>query len=128
MTVATEGMLHNIPEFPSSAALSPVAPTGRGDRHMAEARGFWPAEDRLPTVVRFALQVGRWIRSRCIAKTDKPAPLRMIGQMSLGGKRHLALVEVEGTRFLVGGGSENVTAIVAVECKDAAEVATERRA
>jgi len=67
----------------------------------------------MPPVVQFAMQAIAWCRSK--AKRDVgAAPLRLVSQLSLGGKRSLALVEADGLRFLVGGSADSVTTIVPV--------------
>ncbi len=78
------------------------------------ARRWLPPAERMPPIVQFALHVVQWCRSRGNAGRKNDAPLRLVGQLALGAKRHLALVEVGGAQFLVGGGAEHVTVIVPV--------------
>lgn len=70
--------------------------------------------EQMPPIVQFFLNAGRWWRTKCAAGRKEGTPLRLVGQLALGAKRHLALVEVDGAQFLVGGGAEQITVIVPV--------------
>jgi len=77
----------------------------------------WASTDRLsgmPPIVQFVLRAVAWCRTKWTAGASEAAPLRLVSQLALGGKRSLSLVEVGGVRFLVGGGAESVTIIVPV--------------
>ncbi len=61
------------------------------------------------------VRLARWVRAKCHSGiTSTPPQLRLVGQLALGAKRHLSLVEVGGVQFLVGGGVEHITVIVPV--------------
>jgi hypothetical protein len=68
----------------------------------------------MPPVVQFLLHAMSWCRAKLAANTDANTPLRRVSQLSLGGKKSLTLVEADGVRFLVGGGTDNVTVIVPI--------------
>ncbi|MEO6829410.1 MAG: flagellar biosynthetic protein FliO [Acidobacteriaceae bacterium] len=55
-----------------------------------------------------------WCRARLSGGATEASPLRLIGQLPLGGKRSLALIEADGVRFLVGGSTDSVAIIVPV--------------
>jgi flagellar biogenesis protein FliO len=55
-------------------------------------------------------------------------PLRLVAQLSLGGKRYVSVVEVGGMQFLVGGGAENVTVIIPIATETAAHKTDKRDA
>ena len=78
------------------------------------ARSWMPSVQQMPPIAQFILRIVQWCKSKCVAGRKENAPLRLIGQLPLGAKRHLALVEVGGVQFLVGGGAEHVTVIVPV--------------
>lgn len=85
------------------------------ERVSSKAGARWiPPVERMPPIVQFAVKLAGWCRAKCKTDRKAEAPLRMIGQLPLGGKRHLALVEAGGMQFLVGGGAEHVTVIVPV--------------
>lgn len=83
-------------------------------------RNWMPPADRMPPIVQFALHAARWFKTKVVSGTKEGAQLRLVGQLALGAKRHLALVEVGGVRFLVGGGAEHVTVIVPVPAANGA--------
>jgi flagellar biogenesis protein FliO len=68
-------------------------------------------------LVALALHGWQWLRGRLAGKAPATprATLRLVAHLALGGRKTLALVEVEGQRYLVGGGGDTVTAIVAVQ-------------
>lgn len=68
----------------------------------------------MPPIAQFVLHAFAWCRTKWTAKTSDAAPLKLVSQLALGGKRSLSLVEADGLRFLVGGGTESVTIIVPV--------------
>ena len=80
-------------------------------------RRWMPPVEQMPPIVQFAIRTAHWCRAKCMAGRKEAAPLLLVGQLALGAKRHLALVEVNGMQFLVGGGSEHVTVIVPVPAK-----------
>lgn len=95
--------------------------TSRGNSTAGEEAGSKPGRrswipplDRMPPLVQFALHALHWFRAKCVPGTKQDAQLRLVGQLALGAKRHLSLVEAGGYRFLVGGGTEHVTVIVPI--------------
>ncbi len=88
-------------------------------------RSWMPPVERMPPIVQFVQHVVQRWRSKCTARKEK-TPLHLVGQLALGAKRHLALVDVGGVQFLVGGGTENVTVIVPVPVKAAVQAANVR--
>jgi hypothetical protein len=75
-------------------------------------RRWIPSLDRMPPLVQLLVRVMQWFKARCRPTAKHMPQLRLIGQLALGGKRHLSLVEVAGLQFLIGGGVEHVTVIV----------------
>ena len=62
----------------------------------------------------------RWLVARCaggVPTATRPT-MRLVGHLALGGRKTITLVEVEGQRYLVGGGADSVTAIVAVGAEE----------
>ena len=81
-------------------------------------RGWIPTMERMPPLVQFIVRVARWLQAKCHSGVAQTPQLRLVGQLALGAKRHLSLVEVGGVQFLVGGGVEHVTVIVPVPTAD----------
>ncbi|MFZ0515730.1 MAG: flagellar biosynthetic protein FliO [Acidobacteriaceae bacterium] len=81
-------------------------------------RSWIPPLDRTPPMMQFLVRVTRWIQSKCKSGVAQAPQLRLVGQLALGAKRHLSLVEVDGVQFLVGGGAEHITVIVPVATPD----------
>jgi flagellar biogenesis protein FliO len=75
-------------------------------------RHWIPSLDRMPPLVQFLVRATQWFNAKCRPTAKKTPPLRLVGQLALGGKRQLSLVEVAGLQFLIGGGAEHVTVIV----------------
>ncbi len=68
----------------------------------------------MPPIVQFAMHAVAWCRMKLKGGVSVCSPLRLVSQLPLGGKRSLSLIEVDGLRFLVGGGADSVTIIVPV--------------
>ncbi|HZC43666.1 MAG TPA: flagellar biosynthetic protein FliO [Acidobacteriaceae bacterium] len=77
-----------------------------------------PTLERTPPLVQFFVRMVRWLKTKYSSGVSQTPPLHVVGQISLGAKRHLSLVEVGGVQFLVGGGVEHVTVIVPVSTSD----------
>ncbi len=75
---------------------------------------WMPSLTSMPPLVQFVLHAAQWCRAKCVPGAKQGAQLRLVGQLTLGAKRHLSLVEVGGVQFLVGGGTEHVTVIVPI--------------
>lgn len=90
------------------------ATTPEPSRSKSNRRAWIPALDRTPPLVQFIMSLGRWLRARFGSGVSQTVQLRLVGQLGLGAKRHLSLVEVDGVQFLVGGGVEHVTVIVPI--------------
>lgn len=79
-------------------------------------RRCWvPSMENMPPVAQFVLRCVAWCRGKYRDGKNKEAPLRMVGQLALGGKRHLALVQVGDLQFLVGGGVDQINVIMPVQ-------------
>ena len=96
----------------ASGEKNPLANEEAGSKR--GRRSWIPPLDRMPPLVQFVLHVAHWFRARCVPGAKTGTQLRLAGQLALGGKRHLSLVEAGGCRFLVGGGTDNVTVIVPI--------------
>ncbi|MGC1781827.1 MAG: flagellar biosynthetic protein FliO [Acidobacteriaceae bacterium] len=83
-------------------------------------RSWIPPAEGLPPIVQAAIHLTQWFRSKCLTSRKENAQLRLVGQLALGAKRHISVVEVSGVRFLVGGGADNVTVIVPIATAAAA--------
>ena len=77
-------------------------------------RTWIPSLERTPPLVQFIARAALWLKAKFRSGEYQIPRLRLVGQLALGAKRHLSLVEVGGVQFLVGGGVEHVTVIVAV--------------
>ena len=88
------------------------------ERESAQAHSGWrswiPNLERTPPLVQFMVRLSRWIQAKCHSEAMQTPQLRLVGQLALGAKRHLSLVEVGGVQFLVGGGVEHITVIVPI--------------
>lgn len=114
MWIPVEGLAGVSGEVPGPAS-SHENSTGR-EQALANPR-YWswlPPLDRTPPVVQFVVHAAQWFKARCNPGAKQNPQLRLVGQLSLGAKRHLSLVEVGGMQFLVGGGVEHVTVIVPI--------------
>ncbi len=78
-------------------------------------RSWIPPIDRMPPIVQFVLRVAEWCKGKWTPAAKPATQLRLIGQLALGAKRHVSVVEVNGLQFLVGGGAEHVTVIVPLQ-------------
>jgi hypothetical protein len=91
---------------------------GEGSRESGQSKSGWrswvPALDRTPPLWQFVVRIARWWKTRFQSGVAPSTQLRLVGQLALGAKRHLSLVEVGGLQFLVGGGVEDITVIVPV--------------
>lgn len=92
--------------------------TPKSGRSNSGWRGWIPTLERTPPLVQFIVRLGRWVKAKCHSGDTQAPHLRLVGQLTLGGKRHLSLVEVGGAQFLIGGGVEHVTVIVPVAAPD----------
>ncbi|MES2220988.1 MAG: flagellar biosynthetic protein FliO [Acidobacteriota bacterium] len=88
--------------------------TGNSDRCTSGWRNWIPALDRTPPLWQFFVRLLRWWKTTFHAGAAPSTQLRLVGQLALGAKRHLSLVEVGGAQFLVGGGVEDISVIVPV--------------
>jgi flagellar biogenesis protein FliO len=62
---------------------------------------------QLRFVTELLSRVRGWLQSRCVRTTERR--LRVAETVSLGEKRFVALVSVEGKEFLIGGGASGVS-------------------
>ena len=58
-----------------------------------------------------------WIRTRQLARTSARR-LQVTSTVSLGEKRFIAVVQVDGLQFLVGGGASNVALLAQLDKKE----------
>lgn len=103
----------------SDATWNPSDARAReSSRPISTWRRWVPSLERTPPLLQFIVRVMQWVNVKC-HPTATPAPqLRLVGQLALGAKRHLSLVEVGGAQFLVGGGVDHVTVIVPIPTAD----------
>lgn len=91
-------------------------------RESARSKSAWhswvPSLERTPPLMQFIVRLARWVKTKCNSGVTQTPQLRLVGQLALGAKRHLSLVEVGGVQFLVGGGAEHITVIVPVLTAD----------
>ena len=59
----------------------------------------------------------RWFRERQSARTS-PRRLHVAANVSLGEKRFVAVIQVDGLQFLIGGGAANVTLLAQLKGND----------
>ncbi len=90
------------------------ATTPESSRSKSGWRGWIPPLERTPPLVQFIVRAMEWFKVKCRSSATPTPQLRLVGQLALGAKRHLSLVEVGGVQFLVGGGVEHVTVIVPI--------------
>jgi flagellar biogenesis protein FliO len=62
-------------------------------------------------------QAWNWLRERQAARTN-PKRLRVASSVSLGEKRFVAVIQVDGLEFLVGGGASNVALLAQLKGND----------
>ncbi|HTU48984.1 MAG TPA: flagellar biosynthetic protein FliO [Acidobacteriaceae bacterium] len=94
-------------------------PADAGARESARSKPDWrrwiPTLERTPPLMQFIVRLARWVKTKYHSGViQTPPQLRLVGQLALGAKRHLSLVEVGGVQFLVGGGAEHITVIVPI--------------
>ena len=67
-------------------------------------------------VIVVLLQLWQWITARLkqTAPMATRSSMKTLSHLALGGRKTITLVEVDGVRYLVGGGADTVTTIVAV--------------
>ena len=67
-------------------------------------------------VIVVLLQIWQWVTARLkqTAPTATRSSMKTLSHLALGGRKTITLVEVDGVRYLVGGGADTVTTIVAV--------------
>jgi hypothetical protein len=85
-------------------------------------RRWIPTLERTPPLMQFIVRLARWVKSKCQSGVTQTPQLRLVGQLALGAKRHLSLVEVGGVQFLVGGGLEHITVIVPVSSANLCQI------
>jgi Flagellar biosynthesis protein, FliO len=99
----------------SDTAWNPEGATTPESTSLKEGWKSWiPTLERTPPLVQFVVRLVRWFQAKFRSGVAQTPQLRLVGQLALGAKRHLSLVEVGGAQFLVGGGVENVTVIVPI--------------
>jgi len=59
----------------------------------------------------------RWIRDRQVARTSTKR-LQVTSTVSLGEKRFVAVVQVDGQQYLIGGGASNVALLAQLDKKE----------
>lgn len=81
----------------------------------------WPAIAGVVAVTVAATVVHWWLRGRGLLPAAAN-PIRVVAMRSLGGKKSVAVVEVESQRFLLGLGEDSVSLLSALasEAKPAA--------
>ncbi len=67
----------------------------------------------------------KWLRQQHVTRTSSPR-LKLEHSISLGQKRFAALIEVQGVRFLVGGGASNVSLLAKLENDELFETVLDR--
>jgi flagellar biogenesis protein FliO len=77
-------------------------------------KSWIPSLEKTPPLVQFLVRAALWLKGKFHAGVPQTPQLRLVGQLGLGAKRHLSLVEVGGVQFLVGGGVEHITVIVPI--------------
>ena len=77
-------------------------------------KNWIPSLERIPPLLQFVVRCSRWLKAKFSGTVSETPQIRLVGQLALGAKRHLSLVEVGGLQFLVGGGVEHVTVIVPI--------------
>lgn len=103
----------------SDAMWNPADARARESSRSKSAWRSWiPSLERTPPLVQFLVRLARWVKAKCQSGATQAPQLRLVGQLALGAKRHLSLVEVGGVQFLVGGGVEHITVIVPVSMAD----------
>jgi len=61
-----------------------------------------------------------WIRARQVARSNNKG-LRVAASVSLGEKRFIAVVQVDGLQFLIGGGAANVALLAHLNGRESFE-------
>jgi flagellar biogenesis protein FliO len=70
----------------------------------------------------------RWIQARQVSRSNAKR-LQVTASVSLGEKRFVAVIQVDGLQYLIGGGASNVALLAKLETKDSfEEVLSERMA
>lgn len=69
----------------------------------------WPAIAAILLLTLAATAVHWWLRKRGLIPAPASNPIKLVATRSLGGKRSVAIVEVESQRFLLGLTDEAVS-------------------
>ena len=89
---------------PKSTMLLPVDAEGESSRTLQSAIGL-------------ISRAWRWIRARRISRPSTRR-LQVDASVSLGEKRFVAVIQVDGLQFLIGGGATNVTLLAELGRKE----------
>ena len=89
---------------PKSTMLLPVEADGESSRTLQSAIGLLS-------------RAWRWIRARRISRSSTRR-LQVEASVSLGEKRFVAVIQVDGLQFLIGGGASNVTLLAELGRKE----------
>ena len=89
---------------PKSTMLFPVDADGDSPRTLHNAIGLLS-------------RAWRWIRARRISRSS-PRRLQVDASVSLGEKRFVAVIQVDGLQFLIGGGATNVALLAELGRKE----------
>lgn len=111
-----DGQAHRIPEGAADDLSGKNIPSchNQPSRWAANKHNAFAVVAQSPLIA-LGLQGWHWLRAR--RGRHLPASvrtsMRLVAHLALGGRKTLALVEIDGQRYLVGGGADSVTAIVA---------------
>ncbi|HEX4020065.1 MAG TPA: flagellar biosynthetic protein FliO [Acidobacteriaceae bacterium] len=111
-----DGRAHRIPESAADDLSGKNIPSRRNQpsRWAANKRNAFAVVAQSPLIA-LGLQGWHWLRTRRARHVPASVrtSMRLVAHLALGGRKTLALVEIDGQRYLVGGGADSVTAIVA---------------
>ena len=71
----------------------------------------WPAIAAILLLTLAATAVHWWLRKRGLIPAPASNPIKLVATRSLGGKRSVAIVEVESQRFLLGLTDDSVACL-----------------
>jgi flagellar biogenesis protein FliO len=114
---STEGCAPCEPEFQAESMV--LAPGGKRDREepplTAERKGFRTAFANVWTFLAAMMtQAWSWAQQKLRSQQGKKR-LRVCESVSLGEKRFVAVIQVDGEQFLVGGSSSSVATLAHLE-------------
>jgi flagellar biogenesis protein FliO len=107
--------------YPAAAAEKPLPATQGETEFNSEVAADEPAGPQTEKSMNTLMRMWNWIQQKfSVQRTRKR--LRVCESVSLGEKRFVAVIQVDGEQFLVGGSSNSVSTLARLDRKNFADV------